>query len=133
MGGRPPRVTATAAKSTKRSRARKTRGQSWPERRRWDFDRPLASASQAAGRTNESSKERVPVLARPRRRSTSTLCAARVRRASKRHSWSPSFAWYAIPNPSQGRICNRIGLDLERASGSSNVTRKYRLQKKISP
>lgn len=111
MGGRPPRVIATPAKSTKRPRE-ENEGSRAGERRRWDFDRPLAPASQAGGRTNESSKERVPVLARPRRRSTSTLCAART--ASKRHSWSPSSSLasmarlpYTAPDSEsvQGRSC----------------------------
>jgi len=119
MGGRPPRVTATLAKSTKRPRE-ENEGSRAGERRRWDFDRPLAPASQAGGRTNESSKERVPVLARPCRCSTSTLCAACT--ASATVGLHPAWlAWLAcrtrhpIPNPSRGGAArgNQIGLGLE--------------------
>lgn len=47
------------------------------KRRRWDFDRPLAPASRAAGRTRTSPRKKGSVLARPRWAGL-TLCTART-------------------------------------------------------
>lgn len=113
MGGRAPRVTATPAKSTKRPHEG-GRGGRAGEHRRWDFDRPLAPASQAAApaeRTSPRKKGFLSSLVHVDAQRLTTLRAARVR-PSKRHSWSPSFGsasmarlpYTAAPisNPSRG-------------------------------
>lgn len=127
MGGRPPRVTATPAKSMKRPREEDEGAElanveggtltgHWPRR-----VKPPAERTSPRKKGFLSSPVHVDVQ----------RLRCRARTASKRHSWSPSLGsttmarlLYAatISSPFQGRR-NQIDLGLERAiaSDSSNV------------
>lgn len=130
MGGRPPRVTATAAKSTKRSREEDEGAElanveggtltgHWPRR-----VKPPAERTSPRKKGFLSSPVHVDVQR--------LRCAPRARYGEQAPQLVPiARLALPIPNPSQGRICDQIALDFEIPSGSSDAAEKHGLERTI--